>query len=68
MAYNDLSECTLTADERIQESDRICQMLKCEPEDNFTPVERDFMARMEDAEFCSVKQLFWLRDILAKHQ
>ena len=68
MSYHDLSQCTLTADERILEAYKICEMLKCVAEDDFSRVERDFIARIEGEEFCSVKQLFWLRDILAKHQ
>jgi hypothetical protein len=66
MSYHDLSECTLTADERLAEASKICDILKCVPLEELSNVERDFLERMESAQFCSVKQLFWLRDIKGK--
>jgi hypothetical protein len=63
MSYHDLSECTLTADERLAEAGRILRILGCDSQDNFARHERDFIERMNDAKFVSVKQLFWLRDL-----
>ena len=66
MGYNDLSECTLTNDERVAEAQRITSRLEsCQ--DELTPKEKDFVAQMESAECVSVKQLFWLRDINDKY-
>lgn len=63
MSYHDLSECTLTDDERRAEATRICGML----EGYWTQmndVERGFLSRVGDENYpVSVKQLFWLRDI-----
>jgi hypothetical protein len=59
---NDLSECTLTADERTAEANRIIGMLEGY-EDDLRPNETDMMSRIEATGNCSVKQLFWLRDI-----
>lgn len=67
MGYHDLSECTLTADERSAEASRIAGML----EGYWTQmndVERGFLSRMSDlTPQVSVKQLFWLRDIKDKY-
>lgn len=63
MSYHDLSECTLTDDERRAEATRISGML----EGYWTQmndVERGFLSRVADENYpVSVKQLFWLRDI-----
>jgi hypothetical protein len=63
MSYHDLSECTLTADERRAEANRICSMLSDDTE-RMLSNERDFVERVGDNHApVSVKQLFWLRDI-----
>ena len=66
MGYNDLSECTLTMDERCAEKDRIVSRL-CGLEDQMSPKEKDFLTKMHDYNSVSVKQLFWLRDINDKY-
>jgi hypothetical protein len=66
MGYNDLSECTLTQDERVAEKDRIVSRLT-EIQDEMTPKEREFATKMESSNVVSVKQLFWLRDINDKY-
>ena len=68
MSYNDLSESTLTADERLAEAQRILKILDREPEDHFTQREQDFISQMSSATFVSVKQLYYMRDILQKVQ
>jgi len=66
MGYNDLSECTLTNDERVAEAQRITSRLaNCE--EDMTPKEREFVSQMDSAGYVSVKQLFWLRDISDKY-
>jgi hypothetical protein len=66
MGYNDLSECTLTQDERVAEKDRIVSRLTG-IQDEMTPKEREFVTKMHDYNWVSVKQLFWLRDINEKY-
>lgn len=66
MGYNDLSECTLTQDERVAEKDRIVARLE-DFEEQMTPKEREFVTKMHDYNWVSVKQLFWLRDINEKY-
>lgn len=66
MGYNDLSECTLTNDERLAEKDRIVSRLT-EIQPDMTRSESDFVTRIADDRHVSVKQLFWLRDINAKY-
>jgi hypothetical protein len=66
MGYNDLSECTLTQEERAAEKDRICVRL-VEIRAEMTRTESDFVARICDSNYVSVKQLFWLRDINGKY-
>ena len=66
MTYHDLSECTLSQDERVAEKDRILSRLTtCQ--DELTPREREFVTKMHDYNWVSVKQLFWLRDINGKY-
>ncbi len=65
MGYHDLSECTLTPDERAAEAARILEMLEGY-EDEFQPNEKSMMAQVESSGNCSVKQLFWLRDISSR--
>ena len=63
MSYHDLSECTLSPAERLEEAGRIVNML-IETDDTYYKLslrERDFIAGLRFS--CSVKQLFWLRDI-----
>lgn len=66
MGYNDLSECTLTDDERVAEKDRIVSRL-AGVQDWMTMKEREFVTKMESSNVVSVKQLFWLRDINDKY-
>ena len=63
MSYHDLSESTLTADERVEEAQKIVSRLIGSCVDELSPKEREFVAQMENAAWVSVKQLFWLRDI-----
>ncbi len=62
MSYHDLSECTLTPDERISEAMKIIGMLEGY-EGTFNSNEVSMMAQVDSSGNCSVKQLFWLRDI-----
>ncbi len=68
MSYNDLSEITLTEDERIAEATRILKILDGEQAKHFTQKELNFIDKMNDSAYVTVKQLLWLRDILAKVQ
>lgn len=67
MSYHDLSESTLTADERRAEANRICAML----DDQIAYMqthEGKFVESISDVEAAvSVKQLFWLRDLKEKY-
>ena len=65
MSYHDLSECTLNPDERREEAGRICKML--DDREQMTEKEQNFLAEMDFADWVSVKQLFWLRDIKDKY-
>lgn len=68
MSYHDLSECTLSPDERRKEADEILEMYGIGAlGDSFTDSERRFLATMADGGYVSVKQLFWLRDIKDKY-
>lgn len=64
MSYHDLSECTLSDSERLAEADRIVAMLDA---DNavmrLSDKEYDLISKQRNSVYCSVKQLFWLRDI-----
>lgn len=66
MGYNDLSESTLTSEERVAEKDRITSRL-AGIQDELTTKEREFVTRIHDSNYVSVKQLFWLRDINDKY-
>jgi hypothetical protein len=68
MTYHSLSDSTLTPDERLAEAGRILKILDSEPMDHFTQREQDFIAQIGDAQFVSVKQIFYLRDLLQKVQ
>ena len=61
MGCHNLSECTLSSQERLEEAVRIMDMLETSTEirDN----ERGMMDNVVKYQSCSVKQLFWLRDI-----
>ena len=66
MSYHDLSECTLTNDERVAEKDKILERLM----PGFIEVtdsERRFLLQIEHSDTVSIKQLFWLRDINNKY-
>lgn len=60
MSYHDLSECTLTPAERMEEATRIIFMLQ-DYYDELSEKEQAFIESLQTS--CSVKQLFWLRDI-----
>lgn len=62
MSYHDLSECTLTPDERANEANRIIGMIEGF-ESELRPNEKQMMAMVESTGLCSIKQLFWMRDI-----
>ena len=64
MSYHDLSECTLSDDERLAEAKHIAQMLSADDTImRLSEKEYDLVRKMKGANFCSTKQLFWLRDI-----
>lgn len=68
MSYHDLSECTLTDAERLSEAAKIAQMLINEFWHLMTPAERNIANfAANDPNYISVKQLFWLRDIVSKY-
>lgn len=60
MTYHDLSECSLTPQERLEEACRIVSIL-ADYMDELRPNEVKMIEGLESS--CSVKQLFWLRDI-----
>lgn len=65
MAYHDLSSCTLSANERLAEVQKLLSII---PKDaQMTEQEEKFVKFIGGATFCSVKQLFWLRDIKDKY-
>lgn len=62
MAYHDLSECSLTPDERLAEAGRIIELIAMLVDFKTLPTnECSLIENMQSS--CSVKQLFWLRDI-----
>jgi hypothetical protein len=70
MTYHELSECTLTTDERRAEADRILTIITnslATRQFSFTEIEARFIGTMSHGEYVSVKQLFWLRDIKDKY-
>lgn len=67
MSYHDLSECTLTPDERLKEAVDIIDMLENGYSGEFSQSERSMMYSVVRYQSCSVKQLFWLRDIKDKY-
>ncbi len=60
MSYHDLSECSLTPAERLEEAMRIINILE-DYYDELSEKEQAFIESLQTS--CSVKQLFWLRDI-----
>jgi hypothetical protein len=66
MSYHDLSESTLTNDERVLEKDKICSRLMLGYIE-LSDIERNFIRQIDTANIVSVKQLFWLRDINNKY-
>ena len=67
MSYNDLSESTLSQEERVAEAARITSRLISLCADELTPKELEFVAHMENADYVSTKQLYWLRGINDKY-
>ena len=68
MSYHDLSECTLTDVERLQEAAKIAEMLIDEAWQSMSIQERNIANfAANDPNYISVKQLFWLRDIKDKY-
>jgi hypothetical protein len=65
MGYHDLSSSTLTPDERLSEAEKIIGMLEGF-ESELRSNEKDMIVKVEAFGNCSVKQLFWLRDIKAR--
>jgi hypothetical protein len=63
MSYHSLSESTLSPAERLEEAGRIVNMLTATNDTYFklSLRERSFIDGMQSS--CSVRQLFWLRDI-----
>jgi hypothetical protein len=68
MGYNNLTELTLTADERLAEAGRILRIIESDAVDQFPQRQQEFIEQMSSASFVSVKQLLYLRDLLAKIQ
>lgn len=64
MSYHDLSECTLTPAERMEEAERIVTMIQS-VYNQLSEREQSFIESLQTS--CSVKQLFWLRDIKDKY-
>lgn len=63
MSYNDLSQSTLTDDERWAEKNRLVKILE---DAGVNDSQRQFIEKMKRAAFVSVKQLFYLRDLASK--
>ena len=67
MSYHPLtSESGGDEQARVQEARTIVRMLEEVPE-QLTSKELSFVAEMADADHCTVKQIFWLRDIKDKY-
>lgn len=56
-----------TPERRLEEAQVLLARLAQRISDDFTPRERNFIEGMNDAEQCSGKQLFWLRDLVEKY-
>lgn len=67
MAYHALSNDSGSDEQaRIVEARKIVSMLEDYTE-QMTPKERGFLEQISESESCSVKQIFWLRDIKEKY-
>ena len=65
--YHNLSESTLTADERRAEANKITGML-ADSLDQMQDNERSFVMRISDFHApVSPKQIFWLRDLAERY-
>jgi hypothetical protein len=63
MAYHTLTqESGGDENSSIEEAHTICRMLE-EFQDGMSQRERDFLENMTDCDYCTTKQLFYLRDI-----
>ena len=51
---------------RVKEAHTIVRILE-EFTDQMTPKEAEFVDSMTDCDYCTTKQLFWLRDIKDKY-
>jgi len=70
VSYHDLSECTLSPDERRAEGLKIAQILDSASEKHEIAMnikEFDFVAMILSGPPVSIKQLFWLRDIKERY-
>jgi hypothetical protein len=68
MSYHDLSTCTLTAEERAEEAERLLTIITTDGSlGNLTDMEIEFLTQIVHMNYgVSVKQLFWLRDLKDK--
>lgn len=67
MTYHPLTEDSGGSDKsRAEEAVKICRILE-EHVDEMSEIEKKFIEQMTDCDYCSTKQLFWLRDIKAKY-
>jgi hypothetical protein len=67
MSYHDLSESTLSPEERQAEAMKIADMLMYSLS-SMTKKEKEFVLLMgSKGVSVSVKQLYWMRDLLAKY-
>jgi hypothetical protein len=63
MAYHQLTtESGGDENSRINEAREICRMLE-EFTEQMSEKEQSFIGDMTDCDYCTTKQLFWLRDI-----
>ena len=68
MSYHDLSDSTLTTDERRAEATRIVGIIGDQMIKEMLAHEAKFVRQMEDEDTpVSVKQIFWLRDLSEKY-
>lgn len=65
MAYSNLIQLTLTADERFAEAARILRIIG-DDANQLPQRQQDFLGQIGDAKFVSEKQLLYLRDLLEK--
>jgi hypothetical protein len=71
MAYHDLSECTLSPSECLAEAKVLAAMISKEKDaEDLTKGERSIVEMYTEpcsTNYCTIKQLFWLRDIKDKY-